>query len=250
MVAAPTPMATKPISASPSEAKLAIEIANLRVRYGARVAIDGVGFGVPARRITALIGSSASGKSTLLRCLNRLNDEVANCRVEGSVRIGGVDVYARNVEVHELRRRVGMVFQRPNPFPLSVYDNVAYGPRLYGTRGARELDAVVEASLRAATLWDEVASRLDESAAGKAALATAGLFGGLLLGAGWAFLQKATELDAVWIVVKCAAVGSILGIAAALSAATGGRRSLTTTRGLAWLIAATAIVLAFWKSIP
>jgi phosphate transport system ATP-binding protein len=157
-------MATNPFSATSNEIELALEIANLRVRYGARVAVGGVSFGVPARRITALIGPSASGKSTLLRCLNRLNDEVANCRVEGSVHIGGVDVYAKSVDVHELRRRVGMVFQRPNPFPLSVYDNVAYGPRLFGTRGARELDGAVEASLRAASLWDDVAGRLDESA--------------------------------------------------------------------------------------
>lgn len=164
MVAALTPMATNPFPTPPNDVELALEIANLRVSYGARVAVDGVGLGVPARRITALIGPSASGKSTLLRCLNRLNDELPECRVEGEVRVGGANLYAKDVIVHEIRRRIGMVFQKPNPFPLSVYENVAYGLRLSGMKARRELDASVEAALKAARLWDEVSARLDDSA--------------------------------------------------------------------------------------
>ena len=157
------PAAAAP-SAAPSAIEIALELRSLSLWYGTRQALDGVSFGVPARRITALIGPSASGKSSLLRCLNRLNDEVSDCRVEGQVMIGGVDIYARDAVVHELRRRVGMVFQKPNPFPLSVYENVAYGPRLLGTRDRRELDARIESALKSAALWDEVATRLDESA--------------------------------------------------------------------------------------
>src|SRR6186713_70516 len=153
-----------PPGALPSDVAIALEMRKLSVRYGARQALDSVSFAVPARRITALIGPSASGKSSLLRCVNRLNDEVADCRVEGEVLVGGANVYAKDVVVHELRRRVGMVFQRPNPFPLSVYDNVAYGPRLLGVKRGHVLDDAVESALRAASLWDEVATRLDDSA--------------------------------------------------------------------------------------
>ena len=148
----------------PAGVAIALELRALSLWYGARQALDAVSFGVPSRRITALIGPSASGKSSLLRCLNRLNDELPECRVEGEVRLGATNIYAKDVVVHELRRRVGMVFQRPNPFPLSVYENVAYGPRLVGVKSRRELDAAVEAALKSAALWDEVASRLDESA--------------------------------------------------------------------------------------
>jgi len=148
----------------PAGVETALELRSLSLWYGARRALDAVSFGVPARRITALIGPSASGKSSLLRCLNRLNDELPDCRVEGEVLLGKTNIYARDVVVHELRRRVGMVFQKPNPFPLSVYENVAYGPRLLGVKARRELDATVETALKAATLWDEVSSRLDDSA--------------------------------------------------------------------------------------
>ena len=148
----------------PAGVETALELRSLSLWYGARRALDAVSFGVPARRITALIGPSASGKSSLLRCLNRLNDELPDCRVEGEVMLGTQNIYARDVVVHELRRRVGMVFQKPNPFPLSVYENVAYGPRLLGVKARRELDATVETALKAATLWDEVSSRLDDSA--------------------------------------------------------------------------------------
>jgi len=149
---------------APAEIDIALELDALSLWYASRQALDGVTFGVPARRITALIGPSASGKSSLLRCLNRLNDEISDSRVEGRVLIGGTNIYAKDTVVHELRRRVGMVFQKPNPFPLSVYENVAYGPRLLGIRDRRELDARVESALRSSVLWDEVASRLDESA--------------------------------------------------------------------------------------
>ena len=148
----------------PAAADAVLEMRALSLWYADRQALHAVSFAVPAKKITALIGPSASGKSSLLRCLNRLNDEIADCRVEGQVLVGGADVYAKDVLVHELRRRVGMVFQRPNPFPLSVYENVAYGLRLLGVKQRRELDASVEAALKAATLWDEVSSRLDDSA--------------------------------------------------------------------------------------
>jgi phosphate transport system ATP-binding protein len=142
----------------------ALSLRSLSLWYGARRALDAVTFDVPARRITALVGPSGSGKSSLLRCLNRLTDEIAEARVEGRVLLDGHDIRASDVAVHELRRRVGMVFQRPNPFPMSVYDNVAYGPRLTQSRSRRALDECVESALRAASLWDEVRARLDDSA--------------------------------------------------------------------------------------
>ena len=144
----------------------ALSTRSLSLWYGTRKALHEVDLDVPARRITALIGPSGCGKSSLLRCLNRLNDEIEDSRVSGQVLLGGADVYAADAIVHELRRRVGIVFQRPNPFPLSVHDNVAYGLRLLGIRRRRELDERIEAALKAAALWDEVANRLDESALG------------------------------------------------------------------------------------
>jgi phosphate transport system ATP-binding protein len=142
----------------------ALQARGLSLWYGARRALDGIDLDVPARRITALIGPSGCGKSSLLRSLNRLNDELPDCRVDGLVTVGDLDAYAKDTPVHDLRRRVGMVFQRPNPFPLSIHDNVAYGLRLLGVRRRRELDERIEAALQAASLWDEVASRLDDSA--------------------------------------------------------------------------------------
>ncbi|HJT99203.1 MAG TPA: phosphate ABC transporter ATP-binding protein, partial [Rhodanobacteraceae bacterium] len=149
--------------ASRGDAEIALDLRALSLWYGARRALDAVSFGVPARRITALVGPSGSGKSSLLRCLNRLNDEHAECRVEGDVLLAGTSIYGDGIAVHDLRRRVGMVFQRPNPFPLSIRENVAYGPRLVGVRG-RALDEIVESALRTAGLRDEVSARLDESA--------------------------------------------------------------------------------------
>jgi phosphate transport system ATP-binding protein len=147
-------------------ADLALRTEALSLWYGARQVLDDVYLDVPARCITALVGSSGCGKSSLLRCLNRLNDEIVDCRVSGRVLIGDSDAYAKDTIVHDLRRRVGIVFQRPNPFPLSIHDNVAYGLRLLGIKRRRELDERIEAALKAAALWDEVASRLDDSALG------------------------------------------------------------------------------------
>jgi len=151
-------------SGTSAAVEIALDVRALSLWYGKRRVLEDVSFGVPARKITALVGPSGSGKSSLLRCVNRLNDEIAECRVEGQVLIGGADAYANDTVVHELRRRVGMVFQRPNPFPLTVYENVAYGLRLLGMKHRRELDEHIESALRSASLWDEVAARLDESA--------------------------------------------------------------------------------------
>lgn len=150
-----------PTSASP---EAALRVRGLRMWYERRLVLDGIDLDLPRRRITALIGPSGCGKSSLLRCLNRLNDEVAGFRMEGQVHLGKIDAYARDTDVHELRRRVGMVFQRPNPFPLSVQENVAYGLRLLGLRRRAELEPRVESALRAVGLWDEVATNLQGSA--------------------------------------------------------------------------------------
>ncbi|MEL0191420.1 MAG: phosphate ABC transporter ATP-binding protein PstB [Halieaceae bacterium] len=127
-------------------------------------ALQDVSLTIPGGFVTAVIGPSGCGKSTLLRCFNRMNDTIDGCQYSGSILLDGLDVLSGKTDVTELRRRVGMVFQRPNPFPKSVYDNVAYGPRLGGTRGRRQLDEIVENALRAAALWDEVKDRLDAMA--------------------------------------------------------------------------------------
>jgi len=136
----------------------------LRVFYGRTEALKGVSVAIPSRQITALIGPSGCGKSTFLRCLNRMNDVIDDVRIEGRVLMGGVDIYDRHVDVVELRKRVGMVFQQPNPFPMSIYDNIAYGPRLHGVRSHADLAEVVEQTLRQAALWEEVKDKLRESA--------------------------------------------------------------------------------------
>ena len=143
---------------------IALETRDLSLWYGERRALDAVSVAIPARRITALIGPSGCGKTSFLRSFNRLNEEIAGCRHEGHVLVGGVDVDGRDIVLHDLRRRVGMVFQRPNPFPLSVYENVAYGLRLVGLKRRRTLDERVERALRAAALWEEVSTRLDDNA--------------------------------------------------------------------------------------
>jgi phosphate transport system ATP-binding protein len=143
-----------------------VEIDRLNLWYGAKPALKDVSMSVPKHRVTAYIGPSGCGKSTLLRCLNRMNDLVDGVRIEGAIRIGGTDVYDPAVDVTELRKRVGMVFQKSNPFPKSIYENVAYGPRILGMKGRADLDGIVERSLRAAALWDEVADRLGDSALG------------------------------------------------------------------------------------
>ncbi len=141
-----------------------IEIHDLRFYYDDLEALHGISMHIDAQRITALIGPSGCGKSTFLRCINRMNDTIAGTRVMGKILLDGQDIYAPDVDVVELRQRVGMVFQRPNPFPQSVYDNVAFGPRVLGLARSGDLDALVEQSLRAAALWDGVKDKLRSSA--------------------------------------------------------------------------------------
>ena len=133
--------------------------------YGDFHAIRDISVDIPARQVTAFIGPSGCGKSTFLKCFNRMNDLVDGCRVSGDFRIGDVDIYGK-IDINDLRRNVGMVFQKPNPFPMSVYDNIAYGPRTFGIRKRAMLDGIVEESLRAAAMWDELKDRLDKSALG------------------------------------------------------------------------------------
>ncbi|HEX6311471.1 MAG TPA: phosphate ABC transporter ATP-binding protein PstB [Acidimicrobiia bacterium] len=147
----------------PEEApEVVFEMRDVGVRYGDLVAIEGVNFDIGARRITALIGPSGCGKSTFLRCLNRMNDLILGAAVLGTIKYHGVDLYGAKVDAVEVRRRVGMVFQKPNPFPKSIYDNIAFGPRLNGKR--RGLDDIVEQALTRAALFDEVKDKLKESA--------------------------------------------------------------------------------------
>jgi phosphate transport system ATP-binding protein len=141
-------------------------IENLDVFYGSYKAVRGVNMAIRKNQITAFIGPSGCGKTTVLRCLNRMNDLIAGARIEGKVLYHGVDLYNSDVSATEVRRRVGMVFQKPNPFPKSIYDNVAYGPRINGVRDRTKLDEIVEKSLRGAALWDEVKDRLKSSALG------------------------------------------------------------------------------------
>lgn len=139
---------------------------DLNLWYGAAQALHHVSLSVPEKSITALIGPSGCGKSTFLKTLDRMNDLIPGVRVEGQVLYPGEDIYAPSVDVNQLRREVGMVFQKPNPFPMSIYDNIAYGPRTHGIRGKKELDEIVERSLRGAAIWDEVKDRLKKSALG------------------------------------------------------------------------------------
>ena len=132
-----------------------MSVQNLNLYYGDHQALKDITLDMPAGKVTAFIGPSGCGKSTLLRCLNRMNDRIDGCRVEGKVLLGKTDVYEK-YDVYELRRRVGMVFQEPNPFPLSIYDNVTYGPRHYGHHSKAELDEIVETTLTGVGLWDEV----------------------------------------------------------------------------------------------
>ena len=155
--------AAAPAPTSPVEPK--IDVAGMNFYYGARRVLEGINLQIRPNHVTALIGPSGCGKSTFLRSLNRMNEIVPGTRVEGSVRIDGQDIYAPSVDVVDLRRRVGMVFQKSNPFPKSIFDNVAYGLRINGLAGSREeLRGRVEASLKAAALWDEVKDRLAASA--------------------------------------------------------------------------------------
>lgn len=141
-----------------------MEARNLSVRYGPHLAVRDISLAVPPRAVTALIGPSGSGKSTVLRAFNRMNDLIPGARVEGTVVLDEQDIYAREVDAVEVRRRVGMVFQKPNPFPMSIYENVAYGPRRRGLNDRKKLDELVETGLRRAALWDEVKDELRKSA--------------------------------------------------------------------------------------
>lgn len=143
---------------------IVLEAEDLTVYYDGRPAIQGIHLRIPRRRITAIIGPSGCGKSTLLRCFNRMNDLIPSARVVGRVRFEGQDIYGPDVDVVEVRRRIGMVFQKPNPFPKSIYENVAFGPRIQGIRDRRRLDEIVERCLRAAALWDEVKDKLHQNA--------------------------------------------------------------------------------------
>ena len=144
----------------------AIRVPGLNLYYGDKQALYDVQMNIPRNRVTAFIGPSGCGKSTLLRTFNRMNDLVDGCRVEGEILLDGEDIYARGRDVAELRRRVGMVFQKPNPFPKSIYENVVYGLRIQGINQKRVLDETVEWALKSAALWDEVKDRLHESALG------------------------------------------------------------------------------------
>ena len=143
-----------------------ISAKNLNLWYGDFKALKNISLEVGQQEITALIGPSGCGKSTFLKTLNRMNDLVPGVRIEGDVRLKGQDIFARDMELTDLRRRVGMVFQKANPFPMSIYDNITYGPKLHGVRSKAELDQLVESSLRGAALWDEVKDRLKKSALG------------------------------------------------------------------------------------
>ena len=151
---------------APDQAVTVFDLQDVDVHYGDFRAVRDVNLHVRKREITAFIGPSGCGKSTVLRCLNRMNDLIETARVGGSVRYHGIDLYGGDIDAVEVRRRIGMVFQKPNPFPKSIYDNLAFGPRISGVRKKSELDDVVESSLRRAALWDEVKDRLKHSAMG------------------------------------------------------------------------------------
>ena len=146
--------------------KIAIQVRDLKLYYGDKRALNGIDLPIAEKRVTAFIGPSGCGKSTLLRCFNRMNDLVDGVRIEGELSINGRNIYSKDVNVAELRRNVGMVFQKPNPFPKSIYENVAYGLRLQGINKRRVLDEVVEWALKGAALWDEVKDRLHDNALG------------------------------------------------------------------------------------
>ena len=143
-----------------------LEIKDLNLFYGDFHALKNIQMNIEENRITAFIGPSGCGKSTLLRSINRMNDLVEGCRIEGQILLDGKNVYDRSMDINMLRKRVGMVFQKPNPFPMSIYDNIAYGPRTHGIRNRKKLDEIVEKSLRDAAIWEECKDRLKKSALG------------------------------------------------------------------------------------
>ena len=149
-----------------SPEQVALEIKNLDLYYGNKQALQNISMSIPKGQVTAFIGPSGCGKSTLLRCINRMNDLVDICKITGQINLNGENIYERHTDVAALRRKVGMVFQRPNPFPKSIYENVVYGLRITGVNNRRVLDEAVEKALRSAALWNEVKDRLHESALG------------------------------------------------------------------------------------
>ena len=146
--------------------KTKISVHNLNLFYGENHALKNVSMDIKERAITAFIGPSGCGKSTFLKTLNRMNDLVDNVKITGSVEIDGENIYGKTIDTTVLRKKVGMVFQQPNPFPMSIYDNIAYGPRVHGIKDKRRLDELVENSLKGAAIWDEVKDRLKKSALG------------------------------------------------------------------------------------
>ena len=147
-----------------TEKDIRIESHDLNLWYGDAQALKSVSMDIPENKVTAVIGPSGCGKSTFIRCINRMNDLIKDCRITGELLFGGENIYDRDADVVAIRKSIGMVFQKPNPFPMSIYDNIAYGPRVHGIRDKHKLDEVVETSIRAAALWDEVEGKLDVSA--------------------------------------------------------------------------------------
>ena len=143
-----------------------VKVKNLDLHYADFQALKNINMDIEEKKVTALIGPSGCGKSTFLKCINRMNDLIPNCKIKGDIQIDGADIYKDNIDVAYLRKEVGMVFQKPNPFELSVYDNIAYGPRTHGLRDKKKLEIIVERSLKQAALWDEVKDRLHKSAMG------------------------------------------------------------------------------------
>ena len=160
------PVADPNQNAGLADETISIAVQNFDFYYGDKQALKGVNLAIPEKRVTAFIGPSGCGKSTLLRCFNRMNDLIEGVRTEGDIQIQGKNIFDKSINVAELRRRVGMVFQKPNPFPKSIYENVAYGLRIQGINNRRTLDTVVEKSLKSAALWDEVKDRLNDLAMG------------------------------------------------------------------------------------
>lgn len=151
---------------NPFQGKMNISVKDCNLYYGDFHALKNINIEIPEKKVTAFIGPSGCGKSTFLKTLNRMNDLVEDCRIEGEYKIGDVDVYAKDTDINVLRKNVGMVFQKPNPFPMSIYDNIAFAPRTFGITKKSELDEIVELSLRRASIWNEVKDRLKKSALG------------------------------------------------------------------------------------
>ena len=162
--AVPEPAMPQQTVLAPTHVKTAVDVTNVNLYYGKHHALHNVSLQIPEKRVTAFIGPSGCGKSTLLRCINRMNDLVDNCRIEGSIKIHGREIYAPRIDVISLRKRIGMVFQKANPFPKSIYENVIYSLRIDGIRKRAILEETVERSLKSAGLWDEVKDRLHTSA--------------------------------------------------------------------------------------